>query len=509
MKRIGIMQLLQESNSFNPVLTTEADFEILGVGLGPEVLSRFGQVDEVGGFLEGLKKWQMSAEPVGLLRAQAISGGPLSPEAKESFLGIIRQQLGKAGRLDGLLFAMHGAMVAEDEYDMEGLFLEEVRRIVGPEVPIALTVDLHAYVTSRMTEFADAVVAYHTLPHVDRQETGERAANVLERILSGAKPAYATVKLPMITIAEGQDARGNVMGPVFERVGQLENQSDVLSTGVLMTQGWLDVPGHGWSTMVITDGKPELATKLAVELAEMCWQRRNAIAASAELYSAADSVARALACTGKPVVIADGADATNSGACGDSVHLLQAMMDKKIPDGALTIMVDPEAVAHAKQAGAGSKFKFAVGGKRDHLFSKPLEVSGQVMSLQPAKYVLSGHWGNFPVDMGMSAAVKIDDVTLLLVEFAGPGSSPSMYRCVGLEPKDFKIVVVKSPAGFRADFEPFAAEIILSDCPGCASPRFSELPFRQINRPLWPLDEIDDWHSVEWINEINRSLSYP
>jgi len=183
-----------------------------------------------------------------------------------------------------------------------------------------------------------------------------------------------------------------------------------------------------------------------------------------------DAIARALACPGKPIVVSDGADATNSGAGGDSTHLLRAMIDQEIPEGALTIMVDGKAVAHAESVGAGGVFEFAVGGKRDNAFSQPLMVRGKVASLQPARYVLCGHLGNkLPIDMGLSATVRIGDVTLLLVEHPGPGSSPMMYRCVGLEPKDFKIVIVKSPVGFRAEFEPFAASTFSLTVP--AAPR--------------------------------------
>jgi microcystin degradation protein MlrC len=210
---------------------------------------------------------------------------------------------------------------------------------------------------------------------------------------------------------------------------------------------------------------------------------------------------RALACSGHPVIIADGADATNSGGGGDSVHLLKEMIGRKIPGGALTIMVDPQAVAHADETGADGAFVFAVGGKRDHVFSSPMKITGTVKSLHAnAGYVLTGHGGNnLKIDMGRAAVVQVADVTLLLVEKPGPGSTPLMYRCVGLEPKDFKIVIVKSPAGFRAEFGPFAADIILSDCPGCASSRFPSLPYRKINRPLWPLDNIANWHEVAWI----------
>jgi microcystin degradation protein MlrC len=165
-------------------------------------------------------------------------------------------------------------------------------------------------------------------------------------------------------------------------------------------------------------------------------------------------------------------------------------------------MVDPPAVAHAQRAGPGGRFDFAVGGKRDHVFSQPLAVRGQVLACgQPARYILrGGHLGDaLEIDMGTSAIVRLGDVTLLLVERPGPGSTPLMYRCVGLEPKDFKIVIVKSPAGFRAEFEPFAAGIILSACPGCASPLLERLPYRRLSRPIWPLDPIDDdWRTIAW-----------
>ena len=502
MKRIGVMLFLQESNSFSPVLTPMRDFEDMGIAVGPNVLSEFGDVDEIGGFLDGLKEWNLEAEPVGLLRAQAISGGPLSSTVKQWFLDTLLEQLREAGSLDGLLLAMHGSMVAEDDVDVEGLYLQEIRGVVGADMPIVLTLDMHAYVTPRMTRHADAVVVYHECPHIDRRETGQRGARALERIFAGARPAYGTVKLPMIGLAEAMDTRAPLLSPIFDKCRQLEKREDVLSAAVLMTQGWLDVPWHGWLTMVITDGKPELAREGAEELAEMCWERKHPVAYDVEYFSADDSVSRALDVRGKPVVIADGGDSMNSGACGDSVHLLRTMIGKKIPDGALTIMVDPDAVAHAARTGEGGVFEFAVGGKRDNVFSKPLDVSGRVLSLQPAKYTLSGHWGTTPVNMGMSAAVRIGDVTVLLVEQPGPGSTPQMYRCAGLEPKDFKIVIVKSPAGFRANFESFAAEIILSDCPGCASPRFAELPFTLINRPLWPLDDIDDRHDVQWVHDM-------
>ncbi len=502
MKRIGILQVWQETNHFNPVSTCLEDFRAVRLSTAAEGLRETSWGDEVSGFIDGLRAWPCSVEPVGLLLAQAWPSGPLDRSTRKYLTETIEAQLRGGGSLDGVLFSLHGALVAEDEPDVDGMLLEVVRRAVGREVPLVVTLDLHAHLTPRMLHSADVLVSYHTNPHVDRKETGVRAASVLKRMLDGAKPSCAAVRVPMLATGEQGTTAGPVLSGVFERLRELEADPRVLSAAVLMTQPWLDIPELGWSTLLTTDGQSELAERLSDELAEACWQCRNQLGTQYALYDARECIDRALACPGKPVVIADGADATNSGAPGDSVHLLRELLSRQIPEGSLTIMIDPEAVDYAKTVGSGGTFRFPVGGKRDHIFSKPLHIEGRVSFIRPARYTISGHFGEaMPVDMGMGAAVQTGDVTLLLVEKVGPGSSPMMYRCVGLEPQDFKIVVVKSPAGFRAEFELFAAEIILSDCPGCASPRLEEVPYTRISRPLWPLDPIDDRKQATWCRE--------
>ena len=500
MKRVGIAQIWQESNSFNPVPTTPEHFHDWDVVEGPDVITRFGDAEELGGFLSHLARNPSGFHPVGLLRAIAWPGGPLAPETLEWLLNAFRRTLSKAPPLDGLLFSLHGALVAEDEPDVDGRLLEIARHALPAGAPVVATLDCHAHLTPRMSRNADVLVAYHTSPHLDRRETGVRAARVLDALLAGAQPASASVRLPMIVSGEMTNTFDEVLSPVFEKLKDLETRKDVLSAAVLMTQPWLDVPSLGWSTLVTTNGKADLAKDLAADLADMCWSRHDRLASDAGSFRTPDdAVADAVACPGKPVILADGPDATNSGAPGDSTHLLRAMIARDVPEGALTIMVDPEAVAHAASVGPGGAFDFPVGGKRDNRFSTPLPVTGRVLSVRPARYTLSGHAAdNLAVDMGTSAAVRIRDVTLLLVTRPGPGSSPLMYRCVDLEPRDFKIVVVKSPAGFRADFGPFAAHIILTDSPGCARPRFDALPYAGITRPLWPFDEIGDYRSVPW-----------
>lgn len=499
MKRIGLIQIKQESNCFNPVVTEQIHFENYGVGVGAEMLAQFGEVTEVGGFSEGLRNWAEAVEPVGIVRLQAAPGGPLSTKARIWMGDLLTKQLGVAGPLDGILISLHGALMGEDEADVDGWILAHIRSLVGDAVPLVATLDLHAYITETMIRHANTLVPYHTFPHVDQRETGARAAVVLRKILNGARPVTSIARLPMVTGGELQSTFVAPLKTVFKQIVAAEARPGVLSAGLLMTQAWLDVPRLGWTALIVTDGVAENSQNFVDDIVAQCWPVREQFLTQAP--EGAACVEHALACEGQPVVIADGADAMNSGACGDSVHLLRELIAREIPEGALTIMVDAGAVEHAYDVGAGASFDFAVGGKRDHVFSQPLSISGRVASLhETTAYVLNGHGGkNLKIDMGRAAVVRVADVTLLLVEKPGSGSTPMMYRCAGLEPKDFKIVIVKSPAGFRADFGPFAAEMILSDCPGCASNRFASLPYRHINRPLWPIDEIDNWRAVEWI----------
>ncbi|MAE62964.1 MAG: hypothetical protein CMJ18_01725 [Phycisphaeraceae bacterium] len=495
--RIGILQVWQESNQFNPVLTLTSDFRGFRYGTGSEGLEDFGRGEEVGGFLRGLEKWKIDVEPVGLFMAQAWPGGTLARETEQWLMDSLMAQIGQAGALDGLLFSLHGALCSEDEPDVDGQLLKQVRSAVGARVPIVATIDLHAHLTPRMLRHADVIMAYHTNPHVDRTQTGIRAARALARMKSGARPFTVARRLPMIATAERGDTDGRALKEIFEALVGLETNGQAMSAAVLMTQPWLDVPGLGWSVSVTTDNAPRQAQVLSREIAGMCWKQRDQL--KVQYRDAAAAVNVALEVKGKPVVIADSSDSTNSGAPGDSVHLLRELIAQPIPGGALTFVVDPEAVARASEAGVGGAFKDGVGGKRDTEFSKPLPVEGEVLFLKPVHYTLRGHLGDaLPIDMGLGAAVRVGDATVLLVERTGPGSSPQMYRCIGLEPMDFKIVIVKSPRGFRADYGPFAAKIILCGAPGCAMGTLKRVPYTNINRPLWPLDEIDDWREVEW-----------
>jgi len=497
--RIAIGQLWQETNTFNRNPTRRDDFENWGLATGDAIVENYGETGELGGFVSACRAWRPEVEFTGLVRAACWPWGRVDATTHAWLLEEFAERLRNLGPVDGLLLALHGAMAAEEEHDLTGALLAQIRAAVGPDVPIIGTLDLHANVTPQMIAAADLLVGYHACPHLDSFETGQRAVAGLRAMLeSGRRPETHWRKLPMITAAESHNTFTGPPAPLYRRLEELERREDILSAGIYMAMPWFDAPQLGWSVVVSTMGGADGA-KLVEELANDCWQLRETLEA-VERYPAGDVVAKAKAHEGHPIVIGDGADATNSGSPGDSTHLLREFLAQQpIPYGAITFLVDPEAVATATQAGIGGAFHGLVGGGFAPEYSDPIEFRGVVENLLEINFVLDGHIGKkLPIHMGRGAVVRSGDVTVLFTEKNGPGSSPLLYEAAGLDPRSCGIVVAKSPAGFRADYDPFVAGTYLADCPGCATPNWDRLNFHNINRPLWPLQKIAQADEADW-----------
>jgi len=502
--RIAVGQVWQETNTFNRNPTTIDGFVQCGVADGEAVLGGYGNSGELGGFLEEVRLWQPEAEFVGLIRFACWPWGRVAADAWEHIRAQLQEQLRFAGQVDAVFLALHGAMAAENEPDVTGALLAEVRGFVGDSVPIVGTLDLHANVTTKMVEHADVLVGYHTCPHLDAAETGQRAARALRLLRDGdVRPYTLHRKLPMITPAENHNTFTGPPMPLYETLKDWEAEEGVLSAGLYMAMPWLDAPFLGWSITVTTTGPPSPWDRRLDDLSERCWMRREPMSRVTR-FSPSDVIDLALQADGHPAVIGDGADATNSGSPGDQTALLKELLARsEIPRGALTFLVDPEAVATARKIGIGGEFSAAVGASFAPEYSEPVELRGTVERIVPLEFTLDGHIGkNLPVDMGTGAVIRSGDVTVLLCEQTGPGSTPRLYETAGLDPREFDLVVAKSPAGFRADYEPFAAAMLLVDGPGCASPHFQRLNYYDVSRPLWPLDRIDRPEQAEWCGEV-------
>lgn len=489
--RIAIGQLWQETNTFNPLPTTRDDFESFGVLRGADLVAQMAETNELGGFIQELRSWPERPEIVGLVRLPAWPSGTATADTfawlRDEMVAAVRA----AGPIDGLLLALHGAMVSATEPDVEGAILEAVRAVVGPAVPMVATLDLHANVTARMVRAADALVIYHTAPHVDVFESGQRGARLLRRILvEGARPVMSLVKVPAVVPAE----RANTQDPASvsfafrERLQALEAQPGVLAAGLATVQPWLDIPELGSAVVVVTDDKKDFAEGECRNLARDFWEHRRDYLP--ELVSIDEAMRQAQAHPEGLVVLSDSADATTSGAPGDSTWLLRELVKHPWPRTALVTLVAPELVADLARRGVGAEFSGPVGGRRDHRFSAPVEVTGQVERLFDARFVMSGHLArNLAIDMGPSAVLRCGDVRLVLTSRSGPHFAPQLFEAAGLSPFDVNVLVAKSPCGFRAAYAARAAWIGVVRAPGCAPSDFWNYPYRSIPRPLWPWDE--------------------
>ena len=493
--RIAIGQLWQESNTFNPLPTTRADFEHFGIVRGAELIERMADTNELGGFIQSLRRWPEQPEIVGLVRLPAWPSGAAT---SDTFAWIRREMTDALRRVlpvDAVLLALHGALVAEQTPDVEGDVLHAFRAMIGPSVPLVATLDLHANITERMVRGADALVLYHTAPHIDVFETGQRGAAVLRRILvDGVRPVTAFQKMPLVVPAEWANTQdpASVSHALRERLQTLERQPGILSAGLATVQPWLDIPEMGSSVVAVTEGDAELAVRTCHEIAAEVWRRRREYLP--ELASVADGVRAAHENEEGLVVLSDSADATTSGATGDSTAVLSELLKYDWPRPALVTLVDEEAVETARSRGIGAEITTEIGGKRDRRFSQPLHVTAQVQQVFDARFLMSGHLArNMPIDMGLSAVLRCGQVHIVVTSRSGPHFAPQLFQTAGLDPFTASVLVAKSPCGFRAAYAAHARKILVVRAPGCAPSDFWNYPYRNIPRPMWPWDQMETW----------------
>ena len=490
MARVLLVGLKHEVNTFVSGVTTLEDFRRRYLLEGAAIFGPArGSGQEIDGVIQVAK-----AEGIELVPAVAAYGGASRP-VQDSAYAFIRDRVvasaqRERGRIDGVILALHGAMATETSEDPEGELIAAVRDVVGPTLPIVVSFDMHCHLTDRKLRAADAIVGYHTHPHVDFMDTGMRAMQIMARTLRGeVRPVVVQRKIRMLTSAEHHNTSRPPMGELFARVAAIEREPGILGATIFATQPWMDVAELGWSAVVVADGDRALAQARADELARMAWERREQYLV--RKTPIAEAVRQALASAERPFIFADSSDSVTGGAYGDGNILLRTLLESGYGDTALLTLTDPEAAAACHAAGVGSKVTVAVGGKLAPAFYRPVTVTGRVRKVTDGKYVCE--LPPTPIDVGRAAVLQVGGISLALSERPAPTIDQEIYRHLGLEPRETKIVQVKSPGGFRAVYGPFAAGIFEIDTLGPTDSELTRLPFRKIRRPLWPFDpELSD-----------------
>ena len=481
MYRILVAECKQEISTFNPVPTQYADCTL---HRGDELFAYHrGIQSEIVGALEVFAT-RPDVEPIPLWGARANSAGPLAQEDFERLAGEFLQALeSHQGEIDAFYFSMHGAMAATAELDPEGYLLRAARLLLGAELPLVISLDLHGILTQRMLENCDALTLYHTYPHVDFIDTGTRAARLLLRLLDAAvRPLVARVVVPALVRGDELITETGVFGQTIRRAQHLEHSGAALAAGMMIGNPFTDVPELCSQSVVLTEGDAEAAASAALELAQSFWAERAAMQAPLVEVAAAIAAARPLQGT---AIFTDAADATSSGASGDSNAILAALLAAGYAGTALLPLVDPAAVERAFAVGVGQRARFVLGGARDPRF-KPVELEATVEMLATGAY----HFESWDTrdDAGNTAVLRAGQMTIICVSRPVYLFDRSLFLAHGRDPRHFELVVVKSPHCQKRFFDAWAAANFKIDVPGSTSANLASLGHQICQRPIYPLD---------------------
>jgi len=495
--RIAVIHIAQETNDFNPVLTTLADYESYGILEGDEIVRRLPGLGQVGGFLKAVADSERHVEIVPIIRAWSTAGGRISREAFDFFQDRIRIGLQDAcaeAPLDGLALQLHGACSAEGIDDVEGAQVTLCREILGPDVPIVLGLDHHANITQEIIDGCDAIVGHRHQPH-DPFDTGVIGTELLIRIIAEKlKPTTAWRKIPLVSHQEQFLTSKGPMKVWFDRARALEADPHVLQASNYPMQPWLDVTEGGWATIVVTDNDQALAERLADELADLCWSLRDDFQVR-EAVSVDEAVRLADAEPEGIVVISDTGDTVFGGSAGDSNLILESMLRQQITSKALVPLISPIAATTLYEAGEGAIVTIDLGGDQATEFFTPLTVTGTVRIAGGGVLdVKDNHQDT--VNVGKAVIFDVGPVTMMITELRGlAGNLPSLYTAMGVDPADYKIAVLKTASNFQY-FAPLTSRVIRADTRGPGQSDVFTLPWKRIPRPMYPLDPVDDWRAA-------------
>ncbi len=483
--RVAIGGILVECNHFGGLPNDMARFEQYELFRGDDMRQMTTSV--VGGMLAALGDRGGAAVP--LIYASACAGGPVTGHCYRQLRGELLERLARSLPVDGVLMPLHGAALAEDVDDPDGDMIHAVRDMVGPDVPVVATLDLHANVTAEMVAYADALLAWETYPHVDQYSTGRRATNLLLDILEGrCRPTMAMGKVPVITSAinggtEGDDPFADLMR--FTK--SLEQQPGVLSTSLILIHPYMDVPDMGSGGLVVTDDDVDTAAALAHDIAMRYWQRRHDL--EPEVWTPEEAIAEGLTIEGGPVILVETADCSGGGAAGDSIASLAALVDSRVNELSLVPVVDPEAAQACHAAGEDVEITVALGHKLDPQWGPTRTFTGRVVRLSDGYFTYTGgQWEGLRAAMGQSAVLAIGSVHVLITTYGTYDWADEQFQSVGLDASTARFVVAKNPMNYRQPYGDIAREMIILDTPGPTPATLRHVKFKSLRRPYFPAD---------------------
>lgn len=492
--RVAVGGIVHETHAFAEQPTGREQFAAQALYAGAALIDAMaGSSSAIGGILAGGAAAGLALLPT--LYAAAMPGGVVTAATYAELRQALIASLAALAPLDGVLLALHGAMVAEGEPDVEGDLLAHVRAVVGPTTPVVVVLDMHGNLSPRSVELADVLVAFDTNPHIDPFERGRDAAALMGRLLRGElRPTAALARPPLLLAPQATGTADLPLRAAHARAAELKADPRVAAICVMGGFAYADSPDTGAAIVVTTDDDPALARALADELADLLLAHRHA--ALPACYPADEGVRRAMAMAGGPIILVDSADNIGGGTPGDGTDALRALLAAGAEEAAV-VLADPAAVAACWAAGAGASVELAVGGKVDRWHGEPVAVRGVVRRLSEGSFpceLKANHFAAFygdTITMGRTAWLRVGGVNLILTERKTPPFDLAQLRGVGVIPEQQKLIVVKSAVAYRAAYLPIAAGVVELDTAGLCSANLARFPYRRLRRPIFPLDPLD------------------
>jgi microcystin degradation protein MlrC len=481
-----ITEFRQESNSFNPTLSTLEFWNQTGEYEGRAVREMFGgQQCTVGGFLDVLDTSEHRPEVVCGTVMASQSGGVAEQSVMDHYLERLLAQIVSAAPLDGVFISYHGALMTTDFDDPEGEITRRVRALVGDDTVIAVALDLHAYVSETLVRHANMIIGYLTYPHVDHFQTGVRTARLgIDAIADPDRYVTAWVPIPMIAPAASYNTLDGAFKEVVDRGHALRDAGDIVDFTVYQMQPWLDIPEPNSSAIVVARSR-DRAARYVTELAQLLYDKRYDFKTS---LSPIDDVI-GLAKDGtqrKPVILVDSADSCNAGASGDDMTVAERILAVGNGIRAATVVNDTPAVRLAHDIGVGATAEFTLGATRNPS-STSITATGRVKSLHDGVFRQEGPAGRgITQRIGMTVVLTCGGLDVVVCEWMAGNGDPQLYRAHGIEPTLYDLVVVKASTSFRAAYSAFAGAIVEADTPGAASSDLMNLPFARLPQTIYP-----------------------
>ena len=483
--KIAVASFHQETNTFSLEHTTIDNFHRGYLYSGNEVIKNLTNTGtEIGGFLDVLKEEQVEAVP--LMCAWAICSGTLEQDTFNRMTDDLADQIDMSGPLDGLLIALHGAMVVDGEDDAEGALLAKIRNR-QPDLQIACSLDWHANLTEQMLLSSTFFIGYQTYPHQDLFETGQRVARQLCRVIRENIILHSySIALPMIVSVLNSQSDRSPMKEIWEQLQELESRKQVMSCSLFCPHPWLDISHFSTRLVFYTYGdSPDLENdfrKVALRL----WKVREHFH-DRVFVPIKESIEQAAQTMTKPILLIDTGDISYAGAPGDSVVLLAYFLDS--PYKAALPICDPSAVRELKASEPGTTVEIEVGGRSVGGFVHPIHVKGELAKISDLPYRLCGPaFNGVEIDEGFRVVVKSGFVTLVLTECPPTTLDPAYYTSMGIELKTQDVIVIKSHHTFKPAYRTVSQSYCYVFTPGVTTLDLKTLRYRKMPRPMFPLE---------------------